>query len=109
MSNGLPPLSGQKKKKKFSRQTISLLMFILFLGAGGGYYYLAYFAPRESSSLVELEVKRQLPIKKINWKTILYEHDILKGLKSPLTGPLEVGVKGNITPFQQPVKEKQSE
>lgn len=105
MPNGVSPLPGQKKKKKFSRQTILLILFILFLGGGGGYYYLQYFAPQENPSLVELEVKRQLPIKKVNWQKILYENDLVKSLRNPLTSPLQIGPLGNHVPFQPPVKE----
>lgn len=99
-------LQGQKKKKGFSRQTILLVLFIFMLGGGGGYYYLISFAPQTSESLIELQVKKQLPIKKVNWQKTLYEHAIIKGLHNPLTGPLEIGVVGNRTPFQPPVKEQ---
>ncbi len=97
---------GQKKKKGFSRQTILLVLFIFLLGGGGGYYYLAYFAPQTPESLVELQVKKQLPIKKVNWQKVLYENAIIKGLHNPLTGPLEIGIVGNQTPFQPPIKEQ---
>ncbi|MBI4599701.1 hypothetical protein HY732_02145 [Candidatus Uhrbacteria bacterium] len=97
---------GQKKKKGFSRQTILLILFIVILGSGGGYYYLAYFAPQEAPSLAELEIKRQLPIKKVNWQKALYENTIIKGLRNPLGEPLTKGTIGNRTPFQPPVEKK---
>lgn len=105
----LPSSQGQKKKKGISRQTILLVIFILILGGGGGYYYLEYFAPPLPQSLVELEEKKQLPIKKINWQKVLYENELVKGLRNPLTGPLKIGTVGNFAPFQPTVEKDLSQ
>gem|GEM_PF-3360541 len=99
----------RKKKKGISRQTILLIVFILFLAAGGIYYYLTSFAPSETVSPVELEAKRQLSIKKVNWQKALYENETLKTLHNPLTAPVEIGPIGNPTPFQPPQVEKSPE
>ena len=98
----IPQSGAQKKKKGLSRQSMLLIAFTLFLVGGGTYYYLTTLAPQEISSLVDLEVKRQLPIKKVNWQKVLYENKILKGLHNPLTAPLQAGVVGNHAPFQPP-------
>ena len=98
----IPQSGGQKKKKGLSRQSILLSVFTLFLVGGGAYYYLTSLAPQGLPSLVDFQVKRQLPIKKVNWQKVLYENQILKGLHNPLTAPLQVGIVGNQAPFQPP-------
>ena len=62
------PTQPQKKssKKILNRQTILVVIFTIFVILGGGYYYLLNFGPAETESLVDLQAKRQLPIKKVN-------------------------------------------
>lgn len=92
----------QKKKKGLSRQTILLIAFAVVVLGGGGYYYYTRFAPHDLESVVELGTKRQLQIKPVDWKKVVYEHALLKRLKNPLPVPLEVGTKGNKQPFSAP-------
>lgn len=94
----------QKKKKGPSRQTTLLVVFAIVVLGGGGYYYYTRFAPRGVESVVELGTKRQLQIKLVDWKRVVYEHALLKRLKNSLQSPLEVGVKGNKQPFSPPAQ-----
>lgn len=90
-----------KKQKGLSRQTMLLIVFALAVLGGGGYYAVTTFVPTVESVL-ELEQKRQLQIRRIDWQRTVYEHGTLKNLRSPLPGPLEVGPVGNPTPFRVP-------
>lgn len=91
-----------QKKKGVSRQTLLLGIFILIVIGGGGYYYISNLAPQETASVLELGTKRQLQVKRVDWKKQVYEHKALQQLKNPLPGPLEVGVIGNLHPFRAP-------
>lgn len=88
-----------KKKKGLSRQTLLLIVFTVVVIGGGGYYYATNFAPQTSESVVELGTKRQLQIKRVDWKKAVYEHETLQSLKNPLPEPLKIGPIGNPNPF----------
>ncbi len=96
------PPNKKPQKKILNRQTILVVVFAIFVVLGGGYYYMLNFGPTETESLVDLQAKRQLPVKKVNWQKVLYEHSGLKSLRNPLSGPLEIGSLGNDHPFQAP-------
>lgn len=88
-----------EKKKGLSRQTVMLIIFAVVVLGGGAYYYIANFAPTPESA-VELQTKRQLQIRRVNWRSAVYEHETLKKLDNPLPGPLEIGPVGNPNPFR---------
>lgn len=96
------PDSIQKKKKSISRQAVLVMIFAFFVIGGGGYYYYTTFAPQEAESVVELGTKRQLHVRRVDWEKTVYDHGVLKKLKNPLSGPLEIGPLGNPHPFRTP-------
>lgn len=110
MATQSPKQPAKKKKKVFSRQTILLIIFILMLFGGGGYYFLTSFAPQSTESTAEIEQSTQLPIKKVNWQKVIYDNEILKGLRNPLSSPVEIGTVGHQNPFRiAPAKPTESQ
>lgn len=86
-----------------SRKILLIIIGVCVLGAVGVYWF---FSQSQTVSIQDQETqsKKEIPLKRVNWKKTLYEDQTFQSLKNPLSVPLDSGVTGNTYPFGEKIK-----